>query len=175
MRVLASLAAAGLIAGTLAVQAQDAPSEMPIPRIETGMHVAPVIRIGVDRDCKLMVTGSKDKTARLWALPSSVDGEAELLQTFRVPLGDGDQGKIFAVAISPNGRIVAVGGWDVFQDQQADHAIYVSIPQRAHCCAASPASAASSGSWCSRRTACIWRPRYRIAGGSKFGARRPGK
>ena len=80
MRVLALLAVAGLIAGTLAVQAQDAPSEMPIPRIETGMHVAPVIRIGVDRDCKLMVTGSKDKTARLWALPSSVDGEAELLQ-----------------------------------------------------------------------------------------------
>jgi hypothetical protein len=43
MRVLALLAVAGLIAGTLAVQAQDAPSEMPIPRIETGMHVAPVI------------------------------------------------------------------------------------------------------------------------------------
>jgi WD40 repeat protein len=125
MRILALLGVAVSIAGTSVVQAQDAPSEMPIPRIETGMHVAPVIRIGVDRDCKLMVTGSKDKTARLWALPSNVDGDAELVQTFRVPLGDGDQGKVFAVAISPNGRLVAVGGWDVFQDQQADHAIYV--------------------------------------------------
>jgi hypothetical protein len=33
------------------------------------MHGARIWRIGVDAACRLMVTGSDDKTARLWALP----------------------------------------------------------------------------------------------------------
>jgi len=89
------------------------------------MHISPVIRIDVDASCRRLVTGSKDKTVRLWALPAGGAGEAQLLQTLRVPMGEGDEGKIFAVAISPDGRLVAAGGWDVFPDQQADHGIYI--------------------------------------------------
>jgi hypothetical protein len=29
------------------------------------MHTAPIVRVGVDAACKLMVTGSDDKSARL--------------------------------------------------------------------------------------------------------------
>jgi WD40 repeat protein len=93
------------------VPAQQPPTE-PIPRIETGMHGAIINRIGVDTECRLMVTGSNDKTARVWALPENSIGEPKLQQVLRVPIGAGDAGKIFAVALSPDGHLVAVGGAD---------------------------------------------------------------
>ncbi len=95
------------------------PAEVPLPqagdvflRIEPGMHTAPISRIGVDAACTLMVTGSHDKTARLWALPEGGRGEARLLRTLRVPIGEGNDGKVYAVALSPDGQWVAAGGWD---------------------------------------------------------------
>ena len=45
------------------------PSQDPVLRIETGMHTAAIQSIGVDRDCRLLATGSWDKTVRLWSLP----------------------------------------------------------------------------------------------------------
>ena len=56
--------------------AQTLPPTEPIPRIETGMHNAQIWRIGIDASCRLMVTGSEDKTARLWALPEQGLGDA---------------------------------------------------------------------------------------------------
>jgi hypothetical protein len=67
------------------VRAQALPSAEPIPRIETGMHGAMINRIGVDATCRLMVTGSDDKTARLWALPEDGAAEPKLLRVLRVP------------------------------------------------------------------------------------------
>ena len=78
----------------------------PILRPETGMHTAPVNRIDVDREERFLVSGSHDKTARVWDLASG-----RLLRTLRVPLGEGDLGKVYAVAISPDGSTVAVGGY----------------------------------------------------------------
>jgi DNA-binding beta-propeller fold protein YncE len=79
----------------------------PLLRIETGMHTAPIKRIGVDRACRLLGTGSSDKTVRLWSLP-----EGKLLRTLRPPIGPGNDGKVFAVTVSPDGSLVAAGGWD---------------------------------------------------------------
>lgn len=42
------------------------PPVYPILRIETGMHTAPIIRIGVDADSRFVVTGSHDKSVRVW-------------------------------------------------------------------------------------------------------------
>ena len=110
MRIVAAIVLAMVFAG--AARGQDLPDQRPMLRIEPGMHTAIIKRIGVDSACTLMVTGSDDKTARLWALPKGGRGEAELLRTLRVPIGEGNDGKIFAVALSPNGKWVAAGGWD---------------------------------------------------------------
>jgi WD40 repeat protein len=101
---------------------QPLPPTEPIPRIEAGMHNAPIRRIGVDASCRLMVTGSEDKTARLWALPEQGVGAPKLLHVLRVPIGPGHDGKIFAVALSPDGRFVAAGGWN---RSGGDHWVYV--------------------------------------------------
>ena len=88
-------------------RAEEPPTQDPQLRIETGMHTAGIWRLGVSADGKLMVTGSEDKTLRLW---STEDGR--LLRTIRVPIAPGPEGNIYAVAISPDGRMIAAGGWD---------------------------------------------------------------
>jgi len=119
---------AGCYAGAIDGQTSNAlqaakkvcPDQEPILRIETGMHVAPIWRIGVDAQCRLLATGSDDKTVRLWSLP-----DGRLLRVLRPPIGAGISGKIDAVAMSPDGRYVAVGGRDAHAD--VDQKIAVSI------------------------------------------------
>jgi WD40 repeat protein len=96
------------------------PSQDPILRIETGMHTGVIQRIGVDRQCRLLATGSWDKTVRLWSLP-----EGRLLRTLRWPIGLGDDGKVYAVAVSPDGKLVAAGGWDARRTSQKRHSVYL--------------------------------------------------
>src|SRR6267143_1151695 len=86
--------------------AQSEPSREPVLRIETGMHTANIPRIGVDAANRFLVTASHDKTIRVWELPSG-----RLLRIIRVPIGAGDEGKLYAVAISPDGSTIAAGGW----------------------------------------------------------------
>jgi WD40 repeat protein len=82
------------------------PSREPILRIETGMHTAVIKRLDVDRAGKFLVTASYDKTARVWELQTG-----RLLRVLRVPIGDGNEGRLDAAAISPDGNIIAAGGW----------------------------------------------------------------
>ena len=139
-RVAAIVAVAAVLAG--AARAEDLPDQRPMLRIEPGMHTATIKRIGVDAACTLMVTGSDDKTARLWALPEGGRGAPELLRTLRVPIGEGNEGKVYAVALSPDGKWVAAGGWDARLVRTAEACRFTSSkPPRA---GSSPASAASA-------------------------------
>ncbi|MDJ0624574.1 MAG: hypothetical protein QNJ17_16545, partial [Desulfocapsaceae bacterium] len=81
-------------------------STEPFLRLETGMHTARIWRIDVDRDQRFAVTGSDDKTVRLWDLKNG-----NLLHIFRLPIQEGNVGKVYSVAISPDGDTIAAGGW----------------------------------------------------------------
>ena len=85
-------------------------SDDAVLRIETGMHTAMIRRIGVDARNRFLVTGSDDKTVRVWDLK-----DGTLLKTIRPPIGDDNEGRIYAVAISPDGGTVAAGGWTGYE------------------------------------------------------------
>ena len=95
----------GAAGGALDAAVMACPDQAPFLRIETGMHTAMIRRIGVDASCSRIATASDDKTVRLWSLP---DGKLE--RTIRLPIGLGNDGKLNAVALSPDGRRLAAGG-----------------------------------------------------------------
>ena len=92
----------------------------PILRVEVGAHNAGVFNIALDSSNRILVTGSEDKTVRVW----DISGRGELLRILRPPVGDGEQGHIFAVALSPDGRTVACGG-RTGSPQQGDACVYL--------------------------------------------------
>jgi len=79
-------------------------SREPILRIETGMHIAGIIAIATDAENNYLVTGSFDKTIRVWKLPSG-----GLVRVIRPLIAEGDTGEVTAVAVSPDGRTIAGG------------------------------------------------------------------
>lgn len=82
------------------------PVDTPILRLETGMHLARINRIGVDAENRYLATASNDKTIRVWGLQTG-----KLLRIIRPPIGDGFEGMLYAVAVSPDGKTIACGGW----------------------------------------------------------------
>lgn len=93
-------------------------ADAPILRIESGAHTAPIRAIASDAAGRFAVTASEDKTARVWET-----GSGRAVQVLRPPIGAGNEGKLYAAAISPDGNFVATGGWsranDVYVFQRA--------------------------------------------------------
>ena len=107
-----------LLLATTPLRAAEPPAE-PILRIEAGMHVAGISRIAIDAENRYLLTASRDKTARVWDLASG-----EIIRTLRPPIGEGNQGNLQAVAISPNGTTIACGGFTGYEGQKS-HIIYL--------------------------------------------------
>jgi len=87
-----------------ASRAQDLPRE-PILRIDTGQHMATITAIDTDRAGRWLVTASADKTVRVWDVAT---GQME--RVLRPPIGEDVEGELLAVAVSPDGRLVACEG-----------------------------------------------------------------
>lgn len=96
-----------LVVACAVVQAcAEKPPEAPVLRIDAGAHTAKINYLATDAAQRIIVTGSDDKTVRVW---DATDGR--LLQVLRPPLGPGFEGVIYAVAMAPDGSAVACGGW----------------------------------------------------------------
>ena len=92
----------------------------PILRLEVGTHSAGIWGITIDPSNRILVTGSEDKTARVW----DISGRGELLRILRPPVGAGEEGQVFAVALSPDAGTVACGG-RTGSLQKADACVYL--------------------------------------------------
>ncbi|MDB5846846.1 MAG: peptidase caspase catalytic subunit p20 [Rhodoferax sp.] len=93
--------AGGTIAGV------DAPQL----HIEPGAHTAPIRALSIDAGGRYAVTAAEDKTARVWDLATGAQ-----LQVLRPPAGPGGEGRLYAAALSPDGRFIATGGWSAQND-----------------------------------------------------------
>jgi uncharacterized caspase-like protein len=82
------------------------PPQDPILRLETDMHNAKISRVSVDAAGQILATASDDKTVRIWELATG-----RMLRALRPPIGQGNEGKLYAVALSPDGRTMACAGW----------------------------------------------------------------
>jgi len=107
LRICDYVSAADLT-GTGWAQVSPDRSTEPVLRIEAGLHGAVIYRIDTDAANRFAVTASDDKTVRVWSLP-----EGRLLRILRLPIDidDTNVGKAYAVAMSPDGNTVAVGGF----------------------------------------------------------------
>jgi hypothetical protein len=87
------------------VMDREIPRDEPILRIEAGGQLGYTV-IATDSSGEHLVSASSDKTVRLWKVQTG-----ELVNVFRVPITQGLEGSITAVALSPNGRRIVCGGF----------------------------------------------------------------
>lgn len=92
--------------------------DRPVLAVDPAMHTAAIRSLAVDAGGRFAVTGSDDRTVRIWSV---TDGK--LLRTIWIPVGPEYVGRVFAVAISPDGSIIAAGGYtETLNDR---HPIYI--------------------------------------------------
>jgi WD40 repeat protein len=86
--------------------AAKSPADAPLPMLDTGGHMAIIKGIAFTPDGRQLVSASDDKTIRVWDLASG-----KTVRTIRGESAPGEVGKVFAMALSPDGKWLAAGGW----------------------------------------------------------------
>jgi WD40 repeat protein len=80
--------------------------ERPILQLDTGGHMGLIKGLAFTPDGKFIVSAADDKVIRVWDWRAG-----KTVRTIRGQSGPGEEGKIHAMALSPDGRWLAVGGW----------------------------------------------------------------
>jgi WD40 repeat protein len=107
----------GLLAAAVWCLAAVSPArceDQPVLMLDTGGHQAVIRGIAFTADGKYLVSAGEDKVVRVWDWRA-----AKTVRTFRGQVSLGDEGTIYAMALSPNGRWLAVGGWLAPHDRMA--------------------------------------------------------
>jgi WD40 repeat protein len=74
--------------------------------LDTGGHMSKVWKVLVTPDGKQIVSSSDDKVIRVWDIAAG-----KTVRTIRGQVGPGNEGKLYSIALSPDGKWLAVGGW----------------------------------------------------------------
>ena len=104
MRFIATLLFGMMLAASGAVRAQAA-EDAPIPMLNTGGHMAGIMDIAFTPDGRQIVSAGEDKVIRVWDVATG-----KTVRTLRGEAAAGHAGKIYAMALSPDGKWLAVGG-----------------------------------------------------------------
>ncbi len=101
-----------IILGTHCTLFAAEPPTTPFIRITSEMHTGRIQGAATDLEGRLLATISSDKTLKIWERKSG-----KLFRTIYPPIGNGHEGLLNAVALSPDGKTAATGGptartWD---------------------------------------------------------------
>jgi predicted Zn finger-like uncharacterized protein len=84
----------------------------PILALDPGGHTAFVRDVFFTPDASRVISVSEDKSVRVWDVASG-----EVVQTIRLPAGPDVEGALNAAALSPDGKLLAVGGFPLGRGQ----------------------------------------------------------
>jgi WD40 repeat protein len=100
-RVAVALTSSVLLALATPVRA----AEGPYLELDTKGHMALIRSLVFTRDGSELISASDDKTIRVWDTDTG-----RLKRAIRGEIGEGDPGKVYAVALSRDGRLLAAAG-----------------------------------------------------------------
>jgi WD40 repeat protein len=90
----------------LAEMKQPQRRDLPILQLDTGGHMAVIKRVAFAPDGLQIVSAGDDKVIRIWDWRTG-----KTIRSIRGQAGPGNEGKIFGMALSPDGQWLAVGGF----------------------------------------------------------------
>src|SRR5438105_2122004 len=108
-RLFLVLVCSALPAAAVAQENPDPPVLVP----NVGGHTARVNRVLFAPDGRRLISVSNDKTVRIWDVAA---GRTQ--RVLRPPIGKGGEGELYAAALSPDGKTLAVGGFAVGRGRQ---------------------------------------------------------
>jgi WD40 repeat protein len=108
------------ISATISEQpAMQVAADTAVPQLmlDTGGHMANIKGLVFTPDGKQLVSAGEDKVIRVWDLQAN-----KTVRFLRGQVGAGSEGKVLATALSPDGSLLAAGGW-MKVPNESDHAI----------------------------------------------------